>query len=278
MAKMYPEVYPGRWDIENPEFVVYQELRKLPPEFSIFYSKKFKGVLKAKEEVEIDFLIFNGKDVLICLEVKGGLLKYDGAESRWYQNGKPLERSPDRQVSAATHALIRGMEEVISSVNVDWALCFPHCQIPEPTRELTGLPRVHIIDERKLLDINGAVNLLIAHLRNKWRKPGLTTNQAGALIELLNRSLGFIQKLGIKIAKNNQQLIEVTEEQFVALEDIKLNPRILINGSAGTGKTLLAQEFAKRLDREEKNVLLLFFNKAIARKSAQPLRKGIRFK
>ena len=61
MAIMFPPVYPGIVDSADPEFVVFESLRKLSNDYTIFYSKRFKGVEKAKEEVEIDFIIFDGK-------------------------------------------------------------------------------------------------------------------------------------------------------------------------------------------------------------------------
>src|SRR2546430_2463158 len=106
MARMYPEVFPGPSDGENPERIVYERLRRLPDPYVVFYSKRFKGGLFGIEECEIDFIVFNRKDVMICLEVKGGTLAYDGSGDRWYQNGKAMARSPERQASAATHALI----------------------------------------------------------------------------------------------------------------------------------------------------------------------------
>ena len=41
-------------------------------------------------------------------------------------------------------------------------------------------------------------------------------------------------------------------------------PRLAVEGSAGTGKTVIAMEKARRLSREDKRVLLLCFNKPLA--------------
>ncbi len=42
------------------------------------------------------------------------------------------------------------------------------------------------------------------------------------------------------------------------------NPRLIISGRAGTGKTLIGVEHAKRLAVKGKKVLVLFYNKLIA--------------
>ena len=62
MAKIYPQrLIPKNLDPDDPEFVVFDVLRELPEHFSVIYSKKLKGVENAKEETEIDFLIFDGE-------------------------------------------------------------------------------------------------------------------------------------------------------------------------------------------------------------------------
>jgi hypothetical protein len=265
MAKIYPEVFPGSLDPENPELIVYDQLRRLPDNYAVFYSKRFKGGLFGVEECEIDFIIFNRKNVMICLEVKGGTLGYDGSEDRWYQNGKPMVRSPERQASAATHALIGHLKPKIQNVAVDWALCFPQCCI-QPGETATGLPTENIIDERKLGNIDQAVRLLEERIRNRFPRSGASPREAEALIATLTRNIGFVQKLGVRIATERDQLIQVTREQLDVLHDLYVNKRVVVQGSAGTGKTIIAQEFAKRLLKDGRSVLLVFYNKGIARK------------
>jgi len=153
MAKMFPEVFPGTIDQGNPEFVVYQALRSLPDDYVVFYSKRIMGNTFSKAETEIDFLISNQKDIVICLEVKGGLISYDGIRDSWSQNGKPMEKSPDRQATAAAHSLIRALSHELKNVNTGWALCFPQCTLSS-TIGATGLPISRIFDENRLLRIN----------------------------------------------------------------------------------------------------------------------------
>ena len=94
-------------------------------------------------------------------------------------------------------------------------------------------------------------------------------------MERLTRSIGFVQILGVRIAREAEQLIQVTEEQCEALADLEINPRMIVHGSAGTGKTILAQELAKRFEANGRTVLLLFYNKGIATKSdVQHLKKN----
>ncbi|MGI9064881.1 MAG: NERD domain-containing protein [Pyrinomonadaceae bacterium] len=267
MARMFPSVFPGPWDVANPEFLVYQELKKLGDSYRVFYSKKLKGISHAKDECEIDFIIFNGSDVLICLEVKGGKIRYDGAQRKWFQNEKVLNPSPDGQASASTHALIKYLGVLVRTLNVDWALCFPNCQLGSERAEISEIPSALIIDETRLVDVAASIREIESYVKHQWAKRGLTPAEGEKLVQILTRSLGFVEKLGVRMARNNQQILEVTREQFELLDFLEINKRSLVSGAAGTGKTLMAQELAKRRVADGNTVLLLFFNKAIARKA-----------
>lgn len=262
---MYPEAYPNEFDEDNPEFIVFNELKKLSDNYVVFYSQKFIGKVFSENEREIDFIIYDQKSCLICLEVKGGLLHYDGGNDEWFQNNKKMSRNPDRQASSATNVLIKNLGKDIQDLNVGWALCFPQCQLQKNSTTIPNIPKEIIIDEGLLIDIEGAINSINTYYKSKYNKGGHNKNQAENLIRKLTNDLGFIQKLGIKIRKNNDQLLQVTTEQFEILNDLEYNQRIIVRGGAGTGKTLLAQEFAKRLSNKGKKVLLLFFNRTITR-------------
>jgi hypothetical protein len=265
MAKMYPEVFPGKIDQSNPEYAVYQALRSLPDSYIVFYSKRFIGGLFGKPECEIDFVIFNQRDVIICLEVKGGILHYDGAQDCWLQNGKVMEKSPDRQATAATHSLIRELSNEVRNANVDWALCFPQCSVVRGESP-TGLSLNRIIDESQLLGVIPGISVIESEIRTRYRKNGMTPKEVHEFVKRMTRSIGFVEILGVRIAREAEQLIQVTQEQCETLGDLEINHKMIVHGAAGTGKTVLAQELAKRLEADGRSVLLLFYNKGIATK------------
>lgn len=265
MARMYPEVFPGICDQNNPEYLVYQTLSALPDPYIVFYSKRFKGGLFGKPECEIDFIIFNQRDVIVCLEVKGGILSYDGTQDRWLQNAKVMSKSPDRQATEATHCLIRELPNEVRNANVDWALCFPQCSLVTHSAP-TSIPLTRIIDESRASRIVSEIPKIEEDIRSIFKRKGMTPREANDFIQRMTRSIGFVQILGVRIAREAEQLLQVTQEQCETLADLEINSRMIINGSAGTGKTILAQEFAKRQEASGRSVLLLFFNKGIASK------------
>jgi hypothetical protein len=273
MATMYPELFPGRWDPAVPEFTVYQCLRKLPARYHVLYSKRVTGGLFGKPECEIDFIIFNGRDVAICLEVKGGAIAFDGSARQWRQNGAAI---PDviKQATDAMHTLHRALAFETKNACVDWALCFPDCCLSSHGGALEVHP-AQIIDELGVANIETTILKLEGHARGKFpHRAGMSSTEAAAFIGRLTRSIGFVQILGVRFAREAEQIVQVTSEQLDVLADLEANPRMLVQGAAGTGKTIIAQTFAKRLAAERKDVLLLFFNRGIAKHARCAFPKG----
>ena len=263
MAHLYPSTYPKENAHGDPEFEVFEILKELPDNFHIFYSKKLVGTKGAKAETEIDFLIFDGKKTMICLEVKGGLIDYDGYTSGWSQNKKKMEKDPDRQASAACHTLINYLNNDAKNLNIGWALAFPHCSKPPHMGNASDVPDTLILDERALLKPLDAIVKVISFLAGQHKRPGLNSNQATRVIEQLIREIHFVQKVGYRLARDEKALIKATDEQMDVLADLEVNPRCIIRGGAGTGKTLMAQEYAKRRSTAGDRVLLLFYNRSI---------------
>jgi DNA polymerase III delta prime subunit len=59
---------------------------------------------------------------------------------------------------------------------------------------------------------------------------------------------------------------EFTKEQFGLLDFVNFNNRVLVQGPAGTGKTLMALELARRMIAKQKTVALVCFNNQLAAK------------
>jgi len=58
----------------------------------------------------------------------------------------------------------------------------------------------------------------------------------------------------------DEQLVELTREQALALRRLARNHRMAIYGCAGSGKTMLAVEHARRLAQAGQQVLFVCFN------------------
>ena len=60
------------------------------------------------------------------------------------------------------------------------------------------------------------------------------------------------------------ELLRLTEQQYRTVEGLSLNDRAIVTGGAGTGKTLLAVNEARREAGTGKRVLLTCFNRRLA--------------
>jgi hypothetical protein len=69
-----------------------------------------------------------------------------------------------------------------------------------------------------------------------------------------------------RIIETDELIEEYTKEQFSLLEFVRFNDRCLVQGSAGTGKTLMALELLNRKISESLNVGLFCFNRELGKK------------
>ena len=65
------------------------------------------------------------------------------------------------------------------------------------------------------------------------------------------------------LSRTEDRLMSLTSEQYDRLDELAANPRCLFEGAAGTGKTLLALEYARRADRVGAKVLFVCFNRLL---------------
>ena len=67
----------------------------------------------------------------------------------------------------------------------------------------------------------------------------------------------------VSLGRSDSRLLSLTEEQYDRLDELEANPRCLFEGAAGTGKTLLALEFARRAEAGGARVLFVCFNRLL---------------
>jgi len=223
-------------------------------------------------EGEADFVIFSPDFGLLILEVKGGDIYYDSVNHRWYRRtdrGNEVSiTDPFQQAQKNTHALVdqiqrrqfRGGEQLPCAFG--FAVIFPDC-------EYTGLlpPGADsaILLTSKDLPFLGR---RIPEIAKKWeRKPAwasLTPNEAARIVEGLSPTFRLLPILSRLISTQEDALVRLTDRQQEALEGLYENPRVLVHGTAGSGKTMLAMARAQRFAEEGKKTLFLCYNKSLA--------------
>ena len=258
---------PGLWPREVPRYTeseaeknVYNALTSsLPKGWYAWHSLRLRTREKG-EFSEADFIIADpGRPGILILEVKGGQIEQ--RDGQWYQNSHPLKSSPLDQTFSFRKKLIRRFEEESAKApTIGVAVCYPDTFFAQqPTQDnLKGL----IIGGQDLPHLNNILPDVMAHaVPEPWPVKG-------PWIRLLHALWGetWIPDicLGGRVEMDEESRLHLDQEQISILENLEENNRLLIKGSAGTGKTLLAREAALREARQGKRVLFLCYTDALA--------------
>lgn len=223
---------------------------------------------------EIDFVLV-GPSGVFCLEVKGGRVRRVAGEWQFIdRNGNVTRdyRGPFRQVQEATQALTAFIKR--ECPHLKFVPVMSGVVLPDAVIEGQG---AHIVPEI-VLDLESIEQPFLEYLRRiigYWRpileqKAGveyrrLTSAERDEIVQLLRPDFDFRVALRPQIGEVKRTIIKLTEDQVRVLDGLKANKRVVIRGSAGTGKTLLAVEEAKRWSRLGARVFLTCFNRNLAR-------------
>ena len=254
MAKIYPQ-RPPQSIIDDPkrsaEMRVFQCLNELPDPYEIFYSLTWQAYSENNGffESEADFIIVHPDKGVIILEVKGGSILYKAEEDQWYSRDREGTyhkiKDPVAQARNSHYEIKKKLEQLPGwpkrKLNIWHAVCFPHIFLKSTQSLKADLPREAILDSDDLDDITTSVNRLFAHCFGIGMAEYAPGQERMVLIHrLLASSFELRTPLGIDLEKEDEKLVQLTEQQFRALSLISAFKRAAIAGCAGSGKTMLA--------------------------------------
>ncbi|TML02095.1 MAG: hypothetical protein E6G40_01335 [Actinobacteria bacterium] len=217
---------------------------------------------------ESDFLIAHPVDGLLVLEVKGGELEYDPATRRWSQTGRSgrhfLDEDPFHQARDEMHSLIE-----ILSHQPGWDRWRPSygygVAFPDGIYDDDANPAARaawVIDRDDLTRLAERVRQIM----RQWRHAGRRFAAEG--MEALQNALGLRVEirtpLKLQFDEEDRRIVELTDDQSYVLSYVTKRHRAAIVGPAGSGKTILALQVAKRLAASGNRVLLTCFNWRLA--------------
>lgn len=277
-TEIIPEKFP--YDLkEKPlrfaESKVYHALKEqLGNEFTIFYNTAWSGQVHPDgsfEDGEADFIILWKDKGYLSLEVKGGGIGYDLTAGKWFSQNRNGERNfikdPFEQAKRSKHFLLNKLKSHPAFVNQ--RICMAHAVIfPDVSRN--GLPN-QVSYDPKLIMTNESMPHIAKEIKDIFQiflmnqnDSGLSNDNVSILKSILSKSFYLKPLLSVQIENTEQQLLELTKAQYKLLNNLSRNRRMVVSGSAGTGKTLLAIEKARRLASEGINTLFVCYNKPLA--------------
>ncbi len=210
---------------------------------------------------EIDFLIC-GEPGLFVLEVKGGRVScHNGIwlhTNRYGQTKKSAE-GPFRQAESALHGLRKKLQAnipkwVIDQFVMGYAVVFPDCEFSASSVEWD--PET-FIDSRNFLNFERWLKKLFAHWKN--RDHGLRCPDHSSIKQLQNYlrpEFETVIPLYVQTREIQKRVVALTEDQMIMVDVVEANQRVMCSGGAGTGKTFMAMELARRWTSMGMNVVL----------------------
>jgi superfamily I DNA/RNA helicase len=113
-------------------------------------------------------------------------------------------------------------------------------------------------------DLGAKVRQMYRYWRTKHGDSKLGADGVKILTQLLAPTFQLRKPLGASIADDDRQILELTEQQYRVLDLLSRQRRVSVAGGAGTGKTVLAGEKARRLAEEGLRVLLTCYNRPLS--------------
>ncbi len=282
MARIYPERLPESV-LSDPkrqaERRVFHALSGLAQPFVVFYSVAWLARKDGRaRDGEADFVIAHPELGILVIEVKGGGVAFDPRSSQWTTTdrfGETYVIDPVEQARRSHHTLLDKLRDLPGwdgsrFLTIGHAVCFPDVIIESRGLKL-DLPRELIIDNNDLKDAQSFIVRAFAYWSDKTQRVPLGQDRLATVESLLAYSFRIKTSLAIELDREDERIIELTERQFSLLNMLAMHRRALIAGCAGSGKTMLAVEKARRLHEQGFNVLLTCFNAALAEDLASRL-------
>ena len=272
MAKMMPQK-PKEYHPYSLEDKMFEALENLPDDYYVFHS--FSIVTNHKDgilhESETDFVIFNPQKGIISIEAKAGKITY--REGAWhYANGTKIKKEgPYRQAALNKWKLekyfsSKGMGDVLGRCKMLHAVWFPSI-------DKNQLYEIHLPSEgdssitltKEALDDPTPYIEKIFNIKAEDKvETDLNNEEVRRIVEnILCPTFELVPSLAVDLEIKKEAFNRMLKEQANLLNYLEEQPYAVINGAAGTGKTMIAVEKARRHAENGERVLFLCYNKML---------------
>jgi hypothetical protein len=280
MAYMIPPYFCE--DTSSGERQIFDRLKDAPEsdDWTCLHSL---AISKHSEKVygEIDFVLLIPNHGVFCLEVKSGRVSRKNGVWEYKNQSDQVFKDPVGpigQVNSACYSLMKSVKDQFGpkhplwKVIFHWGIMFPDCEFKHQGTECEDWQIYNKKDKQRPINdfiINLAQQTHEKMKNQPWYHPKHSRPSGQAIKELiwfLRGDFEFCVKKGSEASELQEEILKFTSEQVRCLESLRGNRRCFFTGAAGTGKTVLAVEFAKREATRGDRLLFVCYNKLLANK------------
>ena len=269
MAIMIP-VEPYYFDKRSQEDIMFKALETLPDDYYVFHSFRiYKEINSVLNENEIDFLIYNKNKGILILEAKSGAISCKNGIWK-YQNGTVMKHGgPFEQASHnrwKIYDLIQSnpsVSHIVKKCKICsgvWLISFSRDDVNTHYFPL-DIDKKMILTKESLIDPLNDIERIFS-LR-KYHEVETNLNELehkDLILKVLCPEFDVVPTETFEADIKKTIFHRLLREQSLVLNFLSEQKTAIINGAAGTGKTLIAVQKALRHADNNEKVLFLCFN------------------
>lgn len=280
MATMLPELSEAQLDDlpSRAEAKFYRALRdKVPQEYVALFQVGW--VLRREHDQtkdgEIDFLVCHPDRGYLCIEVKGGGVSFDATTGEWFSVDRNRQK---HSIKNPVGQALRAKYSIRSKLNEHprWRGLLPgdvlrgHTVFFPDITDVSALsrpdmPAALIGSERDLQAPAEWIDRVFVYWQNDAQAFTPIGRRGIEIVrEVFARSFFVVPLASSRLADQEARRLVLTKEQMRILDFLRSHRRVSVCGGAGTGKTVLALEKARRLAAEGFKTLLTCYNRQLA--------------
>lgn len=274
MAVLYPD-HPTDFNNSEGERAVFDALRSLDERYSVFYSVAWLNPRRRGNrsysplQGEADFLIIDPQRGLLVIEVKSGAVRYSNRQ--WYQTNSAtreefLIEDPIQQANRSAHFFRKLLGDRLagSAIRVFHGVWFPSVVFDPPNLPVDcEVPM--ILDSRALASPQTAIDGMYRFWDKQIPCQAFNRKCEHAILRILAPEYGVVPSFRTSMEARERQFVRLTAEQARIFDFLEEQDQAAISGPAGSGKTVLALECARRMSEAGREVVFLCFNSALSR-------------
>ncbi|MEU7636885.1 NERD domain-containing protein [Streptomyces sp. NPDC039016] len=232
---------------------VFEALKAIPDDRSVALHTVHLPRHHRKRVGEIDFIVIM-PDILLFIEVKGGRVhQHDG---KWYYGPPGREEGPKESPFAQANGGMHEFEREVGALVGDlrshgvpsgYLVITPDVDLRRTTEfEPQQYLGTAAYDGGRGLaqGIERATRFWLS--QNRWARTPVSASLRKKMLDAVRPDFDLVPNLRSRLTHLDVAFERLTNEQFDRLDELESNPRLIWTGGAGTGKTFLAAEAARR--------------------------------